>query len=178
MGKPKQLTSFTSITTIILLVTFGVSLWAQQKGAKPPVKTEGNTAKSNKKSLYMPVVTIGRSGYSGGLIKADQFKSILKDGLKSQDSTGQMLKVVSFNFTYGERGFFEDSAGEIHMMMDLMSEFCIGDTISSNVGGVIYERVKAGDTIYFSQIALEKRWPKANKTDTFLGKSFKCAITK
>ncbi len=163
----------------VLLLMFGANMWAQQKGAKNTAKkTETVATKTNKKVAYMPTVTLGKSDYSGGAITAPRFDSLLKRGLHANDAAGQPLKIISFYFNYFERNYYEDSAGDLHMMYDISKEFCQGDTISSNISGIIYDRAKWGDTVYIDQILVTHNLPGQNKQDTFLGKSIKCGLIK
>ncbi len=171
----------------VLLLMFGVNMWAQQKGAKNAARnttknttknTETTAGKTNKKVAYMPTVTLGNGDFSGGVLKVPMFDSLLKKGLHARDASGQQLRVISFNFNYFERNYYEDSAGDLHMMYDISKEFCQGDTISSNISGIIYDRAKWGDTVYFDQVLVTKDLPGQSKPDTFLGKTIKCALVK
>ena len=159
----------------VLLLMFCVSLWAQQKKGGTTGTKETN--KPTKKVAYMPVITLGNSGFSGGPIRVSLFDSLLRQGIHSRDTTGNILTIVSFNFNYLERVLYEDSAGDMHMMVDYSKEYCPGDTVTTNVSGSIYEHAKSGDTVIIDQVLLTKIRPN-QKTDTFLGKSLKCVLTK
>ncbi len=138
-----------------------------------------------KAKVFVPAVYLGKSEFRGGPIKKDEFSNLLRQGLTSHDSSGNRFKVVGFNFGYGERQLYEDSVGNLQVMIDYASEFCPGDTVSDNIArnpnGSIYERVKPGDTIYFERVNVV-RFSSKNKTlpdsTAFLGRSLKCWIVK
>jgi hypothetical protein len=85
--------------------------------------------------------------------------------------------VIGFDFGYKERNLYEDSLGNPVVMMDYSSEYCKGDTVTSNISKTqktaitnyldgdpdandisrgIYERTKPGDTVYFDHIMVAK----------------------
>ena len=159
----------------------GVSLWAQQK---KPAHTESKATEKSaekdklpKKKAFKPGVYLGREGFAGGPIKAAHFDSLLKQGLFCHDSAGNYFTIVSFNFNYAERRLYEDSAGDMHLMMDNSSETCLGDTISSDISSDIYERIKHGDTVVFNQVIVTRK-NATHATDTFLAGTLKCEIAK
>ena len=163
------------VVGIFLLMMFCVSLWAQQKkGAKLPEKTSN---KSTGKAAFIPLVTVGHSEYSNGPIKVALFDTLLKQGLHSKDQEGNPLTVIGFNFSYYERVVYEDSSGDLHMMVDFSKEYCPGSTITENVAASIYDRIKGGDTVLMDRILLTKN-RHGQKADTFLGKSIKAVIIK
>ncbi len=162
------------IGTFFLMV-FCVSLWAQQKkGAKQADKA---TSKPAKKPAFVPVVNLGNSAYNGGPISVSLFDSLLRQGIQSRDQEGNVLSVIGFNFMYFDRQVYEDSAGDLHMMVDLSKEYCPGPNVTPNVAASIYDRIKGGDTVIIDQVLLTKNRP-GQKADTFLGKGLKCVLTK
>lgn len=136
----------------IFLFFFVVSLWAQPKGRVDYIgaddKTAQDTAKKKKKKLP---VFLGRSDISGGDISKHVFDSLLKQGLTARDSAGHICKVNGFMFTYAELKLYEDEVGKLIWLMDYLSEYCAGDTVTSNISGSIYDRTKVGDTLYFDE---------------------------
>lgn len=169
------------ILLIAIPVVICLNLWAQQK------KANGSAEKAHgeepAKKILLPTVYLGRSDYKGGPIKKDDFNRLLKQGLTSRDSLGNKYKVVGFDFNYAERELYEDSVGNLKVMVDLLYEHCPGDTITSNVSASIYERVKAGDTVYIDRVSVVRYLSnKSNKTQadsSAIGaKGMKCVIMK
>jgi hypothetical protein len=158
------------VLSAVFFMMLCFSLIAQQKKAAAPEK-------NNKRKAYLPIVTLGKPGFAGGQIKAANFDSLLKQGIYSHDSAGNPLNVVSFNFSYLERMIYEDSVGDLHQVTDISKEFCKGNTVTENIAGSIYERIKSGDTVRIDEVLLTKNKP-GRKIDTFLGKSIKCIIIK
>ncbi len=161
---------------LAVLAITGLNLWAQQvsKG-----KTDGQADATRK--MLLPTVYLGKSEFHGGVIKKEDFNRYLKQGLTSHDSMGNKYKVVSFEFNYVERELFEDSVGNLKVMTEDLFEFCKGDTITSNVAGSIYDRVKAGDTVYIDRVLVAKYLNKNMKSiDTIAigARGMKCVITK
>jgi len=78
----------------------------------------------------------------------------MKQGLWGRDSSNVEYKVTSFNFTYAERNVYEDSTGNPIILSDYMIEHCDGDTVSATIAASLYQRTKAGDTVYIDQITL------------------------
>ena len=151
---------------LLMIILASFELPAQQK------KAEGKTS-----HVFMPPVYLGHSDKRGGPIKKDAFNSLLKQGLTCQDSLGNKYRIVGFDFGYSERKLYEDSVGNLITMMDYTSEYCPGDTLSTDIsttrvtaiqnyidgapdeGDVsrsIYERVKVGDTVYFDHVIVAK----------------------
>lgn len=107
--------------------------------------------KENTLKLIYPY--LGNSSYSEGLIPKQAFDSLLRQGITAKDSAGNSYKVTGFTFSYGERNLYEDSVGNLIMLTDYFSEYCIGDTISPAIKFMLNEnRTKAGDTAYIEKI--------------------------
>lgn len=156
------------------MLVLSATLWAQQKGGQ----AKGKPAVAPKKAtIYRPRVYLGQSEFAGGDITTQQFTSLMKQGLKSVDSTGKSLKVVDFMFSYAERSMFEDEQEQLKVMTEVSSEYCIGDTLSPIISSNIYERIKRGDTVYFEHIHLLRNG-KNGQQDTVYGKGFKCVFVK
>lgn len=167
-----------TIVAGVLATMCCVTLWAQQKAGTTQVKNTGkDTAASHaKKRPPKPVVYLGRSNFSGGEILVKDFDSLLKQGITARDDKGNAMKILGFNFNYAERRLFENEEGEMSMQIDFATEFCPGDTITSNISGSIYDRIKGGDTVFIAEILLEKKM--GNDVDTVFGKEMKCVIKK
>jgi hypothetical protein len=157
-----------NIFLLVLLFALGVSLFAQEKS---------NSAKH----LVLPSVYLGHSDYKGGPIKREEFDNLLKQGLTAHDSAGYKYKVISFDFNYAERELYEDSIGNLKVMTDFLFEYCPGDTITGNISASIYDRVKAGDTVFIDRVRVARYIGKTNKTldtEVVSARGLKCVITK
>lgn len=99
---------------------------------------------------------LGISNLNGGLIKKQIFDSLIKQGLTAKDSLGKPCKVLGFTFSYGERNIYEDANGRPTVMTDYLSEYCIGDTLSTAFQNFVFKdnRTKHGDTLYFDHIKI------------------------
>ncbi len=188
-----------NILLLVLLIIIGFSSIAKQK-EKGNGSDQHNAKKNN--HIFMPPVYLGNSPNTRGPIRKDVLTGLLKQGLTSHDSLGNKYRVVGFNFGYAERKLYEDSVGNLVAMMDYLSEYCAGDTLSSdithprgtqitdNLDGTpdstditksIYDRVKVGDTIYFDNIRVAKyidAMRSAPDSDAILGKGMKFWIVK
>jgi hypothetical protein len=151
-----------------------VSLWAQSNKAKT-ISTSGKDS-SNKfhKPPTYPVF-LGKSDISGAelTVPKAQFDALMKQGLTAKDSSGQPMKFHGFVFTYGERQLYEDSVGNLIVLTDLLTEYCFGDTLSSNITRSLFERTKKGDTAYIDDIQLVDINGKSK-----IGRSMRIVLTK
>lgn len=134
---------------------FCFRLMAQQTNkTKTPVKL------GNSKKIFLPPVYLGKGNLYGGTIKKRTFDSLLKQGITARDSLGNKYKIVGFDFSYAERGLYEDSVGNDQILTDFQSQYCKGDTLDASITfsneetKSIYERTKGGDTAYFDRIKL------------------------
>lgn len=165
------------------IVSFAVCLnvLAQQK--KPNAKADGGMrSDGHPRKIQLPYVYLGKSDFKGGAIKKDEFNRLLKQGLTSRDSLGNRYKVTSFGFNYAERMLYEDSIGNLKVMTDILYEYCPGDTVTSNVSASIYDRIKAGDTVYIDRVTVVKYLNKSNKvapdSTALVAMGMKCVIIK
>ena len=172
-----------NIFTITFLTVCCLKLFAQQIAGKAAAKTNEKPRK-----LFIPPVYLGHSAYSGGAIRKQLFDSLLKQGLSAHDSLGNIYRVAGFDFSYAERNLYEDSVANLVVLTDFQSEYCPGDTISldlslaTETSPSIYQRTKAGDTVYFDHIRLfaqhgNKIFPSLD-TLPILGRGMKFTITK
>jgi hypothetical protein len=162
------------LVLLLCFIAVGNSIWAQSGG-----RPQGKPATPEKaKKMFMPQVYLGKSRLAGGPIKKRAFDSLLKQGITAYDSLGNKYKVVDFDFSYAERKLYEDSVGNLLMMMDFQSEHCKGDTLSAvlttnssvnlstyaqtvsetdeSSSMIIYDRTKSGDTLYFDHVRVLK----------------------
>ncbi len=145
-----------NILLLVFSLAFCLNLFAQQKGKA--------------KHIFKPTVYLGQSQLTGGAIKKEDFNRFLRQGLTSRDSVGDKYKIVSFDFIYGERILYEDSIGNLKVLVDFNTSYCPGDTITTDMATTvhaeqsktgeespgIYDRIKPGDTIYFDHIRVER----------------------
>ncbi len=163
----------------ILLLVAGLNLLAQQKANGKTDKQGKNTAA---KKIFMPTVYLGNYQCNGGAVHKGELMQLLKQRLTSKDSLGGRYKVLEFTFTYAERNLYEDSIGNPLITTDYASEYCPGDTISTNISSNIPDRLKAGDSLFFDRIKIVRYIKNTNNTypdsTAFEGRPFKCYIVK
>ncbi|MBN9484098.1 MAG: hypothetical protein J0H46_12135 [Bacteroidetes bacterium] len=139
------------IALTVFCMAATASLVAQSQ-KKEEAKAED---KSKMKPKAKPIPTyLGNSDLSSGMISKELFDSLLMQGVTSKDSAGRPYKVANFLFTYGERNLYEDSIGNPMILVDYLSEFCNGDTLTTFLKKNVPERSKAGDTVIFDQITV------------------------
>ena len=145
---------------------------------KTEVKKEVHTKNSVK--LLRPNVYLGT--YSGGVIPKQKFDDLLKNGFTSYDSDRNKYSIAGFDFTYAEHVLYEDEGGNLQVLVDYLNEYCPGDTISANISLTLYQRIKAGDTIFIDNIKLHSlpgnTLLSAGDTSIIAGKAMKCVISK
>jgi hypothetical protein len=175
---------------LILAVIAGGGLFAQQKADSK--QTQHGALK-----IYEPNVYLGKSEFRDGPIQKNAFINLMKQGLTAHGTHGDLYTVVGFDFSYAEQKLYEDSTGNIVMMIDLSSEYCRGDTLSSDIAYArnmlksvyltdssdipkgLYDRVKPGDTLYFDHIRLaDAKKNQLSDTATIAGKGMKFYIVK
>ena len=182
----------TNILLILFAVVFGLGLCSYRKADKQP---QHSAAK-----IYMPDVYLGHSEFKNGPIQKNLFIDLMKQGLTAHGTKGDVYRVTGFDFSYAEQKLYEDSAGNVVMMVDLSSEYCAGDTLSSDIAYAtnmlksvylndssdipkgIYDRIKPGDTVYFDHIKLVEAAKSAtlalSDTTTIAGRGIKLWIVK
>lgn len=117
-------------------------------------------------------VVLGRTGdRASGEITEMAYDSLAPTGIRIKKPEGAFIE--GFSFTYGERNIYEDSAGVQHIVTDYLTEYCMGDTLSSIISQTIADRTKPGDTAYYDQIAI--RLPNGKPA---IGKPMKFVITR
>lgn len=171
-----------------------LSLFAQKKGTNAPApKKPAEQPKTATRGIPVKLIPVylGNSEHRNGALPKNTFTTFLRQGLTSHDSAGNQYKVIAFDLGYSERGLFEDSVGNIIPVVEYSSVHCPGDKIpeymaksgmltkSGEVSVSLYDRIKAGDTLYFEKIRLQRHLA-ANTADTIVsfGKPMKFAITK
>ena len=172
------------ISTLFLTgCLWAFTLTAQKKGGKkvvvPRVKIAADTVQEAKQAKnFLPDVFLGHSDFKGGVIKKSRFDSLLKQGLFSHDESGNRYQILDFNFTYGERNLYEDSLANLQVITDYLLEYCPGDTVSRGISSTIYERTKAGDTIFIDKIHVARLRDNQPDSVTILGRPLKCVVVK
>lgn len=127
----------------------------------------------NKKVVVGPPMALGNSGDTGSTMTATLFNTIARQGLKVADPKYGGAVVTGFSFTYGEHNVYEDSAGNFMGVIDYLTEYCPGDTLTVAIAASLIDRTKAGDTAYFDDIHLRLADGK-----TMIGKPLKIAIVR
>ncbi len=138
---------------LVLALLAAAHTGAQQARGKAK---ESNGAAKKPAKVFLPQAYIGNSEYSGGPIKRDVLRDLLLQGISARDSAGNKYKVVSFEFGYAERVLYEDSASNPLVVVDMMTEFCLGDTMSPGVASAVKYRIKPGDTVYISRVSVQR----------------------
>jgi hypothetical protein len=154
---------------IFVFLIGGYSAYAQ----KPQTKVKASAPKR----ILMPQAYLGNSDYKGGVIPKAELSKLLKQGLTSRDSLGNRYKVAGFEFAYSERMIYEDSLGTLFSTFDMLSEYCIGDTLSAGIAGSIYDRFKIGDTVYINRVKVIKPMGTGDGME-IAGRGMKCVIAK
>lgn len=171
---------------LLFAIAAGLNLWAQNKKptTQPAEKADSKVKSGDQpRKIFLPTVYLGKSDFCGGNISVTQFSQLLRQGLSSRDSLGNKYKVVGFDFNYFERGYFEDSIGNLKVMTEVLYEYCPGDTITRNVSASIYERIKPGDTVLIgrvnvAKISSHKGGKPQPESEAIAAKGIKCVITK
>lgn len=143
---------------------------------------QNNTSKSKPKKVLLPQAYLGKSDFKGGPIKREQLNDLLKQGITSRDSAGKQYKVAGFEFGYAERMLYEDSAGNLVVMVDYLTEYCPGTVLTPGIQASIYDRFKPGDTVYIERVSVVRpRQIEGNDETTdevIAGKGMKIVITR
>lgn len=166
----------------VLLTMIFVPAGAQQKAGNNINNKQDAQDKAPSKKILRPNVYLDSSNYSGGEIQKKELDDLLKKQLTARDSSGNYYKVIGFDFTYAERNLYEDSIGNSQVLVDYMNEYCLGDTITADILASIFDRTKAGDTIFIDHIQLIP-YPgnvtlSPADTAVIAGKGLKCVIVK
>ena len=129
----------------IAAVTVAFSVYAQKPAVKKPAA---------KSKLVVPSVAtyLANTSMSGGMIGKRTFDSLIRRGISARDSAGKAWKVQGFQFTYAERGIYEDSVGNAIMTTDYLTEYCFGDTLSRNISLILPSKTKPGDTVFVERV--------------------------
>lgn len=161
------------VAILVFLLMCNLAAFAQKtaNGAKPVAR-----------KLLLPQAYFANTNFSGGVIKKDTLSKMLRKGIAVRDSAGNAYKVYGFEFGYAERGWFDDSAANPILMVDYLTEYCLGDTLSSGITSSIYERIKPGDTLFINRVSVYKNAKRkddtGNEDDIILCKGIKCIIAK
>ncbi len=136
---------------LLLALFTGISLTAgyAQKGQKKTNRTDPEKART--------VTSVPLSWGDKALLESEKLSKALLLALfqKPLLVTAGDAAVSSFAFTYAERGVYEDSVGNPLLLTDYLTEYCLGDTLSQNIKLLLPPRVKAGDTVYISDIKVK-----------------------
>jgi len=159
------------VLLFVFLCVLGMHLFAQKAA-----KGKGST------KIFKPTVYLDHSDYCGGPIQKRVFDSLLKMGLTSHDQSGNSFKVISFDLTYAEQNLYEDSIGNLEVLMDYSHEFCPGNMVTSYIDSSLYKRTKAGDTVFMDNIQVvdfdKKTKQPLPDSSAFSGKGMKFVIVR
>jgi hypothetical protein len=158
---------------ILVLITDKPAV-AQPNGGSNKTTTANNKAKK----VFMPQAYLANTEYKGGTIKRDELSRLMRQGITSRDSMGNKYKVASFQFGYAERVLYEDSSSNMMVLVDYMTEYCPGDTLTPGISASIYERIKPGDTVYFDRVSVYKAMANRNVDEIIAGKGMKFVVTR
>lgn len=137
-----------AILVIGSLALFGVAL-AQSKGKKLSADEQKNEKAGVFKKPVLEVL-LGTSELAGGEISKQDFDRLAPQGIRLKSADGATIE--GFSFTYAERNLYEDSAANPIILTDLLTEYCMGDSLSPIISQTISSRTKAGDTATFNDI--------------------------
>jgi hypothetical protein len=167
------------MTRLIVLIFMAFALGA---GVPAHAQTKHSKAKPTKgapRKIYMPQAYLGTSELKGGAVPREQLAEMLRQGVTAHDSTGKQFQVAGFEFNYAERMLYEDSTGNLMVVVDYLSEYCPGNKLSEGISASIYDRLKPGDTVYIERVSLIRPGGgTAAEDDEFSGKGLKFGITK
>lgn len=141
-----------------------------------------NGAKPIARKLLLPQAYFASTNFSGGVVRKDTLSKMLRKGISVRDSAGNAYRVHGFEFGYAERGWFDDSAANPILVVDYLTEYCLGDTLSGGITSSIYDRMKPGDTLFINRVSVYKNTNKKGEAvaedDIILSKGIKCVIAK
>lgn len=141
-----------------------------------------NGAKPIARKLLLPQAYFASTNFSGGVVRKDTLSKMLRKGISVRDSAGNAYRVHGFEFGYAERGWFDDSAANPILVVDYLTEYCLGDTLSGGITSSIYDRMKPGDTLFINRVSVYKNTNRKGEAvaedDIILSKGIKCVIAK
>jgi len=126
---------------------------AQQVKGKKQSATVQQGSKS-KVAVLVPV-TLGNSTVKDSVMSPEEFNRRVKEGLKISDSRFSGAVMEGFDFTYMERNIYEDSVGNYIPVLDVLTERCLGDTLTPIAISAMSYRAKHGDTALFNNIRMK-----------------------
>jgi hypothetical protein len=126
--------------------------WAGPVGWGQRADKKGKEAARKLPPVQWVDVYLGASGLKSGAMRKPVFDSLIRQGITAREADGRKLRIEGFQFSYAERGLFEDSTGNLITVTDYIGEYCFGDTLSSTIKEGLPERTKAGDTAFIDNI--------------------------
>ncbi len=141
---------FIALCTALLFSTATVPAQRARSGRAKAVPAGGPD--KGQATPRVAAIFLGRSSISGGAISKRTFDSLAAQGVRAADEAGTALPVRAFDFSFAERGFYEDSVGNPIVVVDQISERCLGDTLPPYIAYTLPERTKPGDTIRFDRV--------------------------
>lgn len=129
-----------------LQLTAGVCAFAQGRADEKAAQSAAQ------KKAPPAAVFLGSSEQAGGVIPDQLFDSLGRLPLTARDKDGKPAQVLAFTVTFAERTLAEDSAGNPLVAVDVFSEKCTGDTLSTVLRNNLFDRTKPGDTVWYEHI--------------------------
>lgn len=136
---------------ILLALMLSAAMPAHAQGGKQSVIDSMKKAMAAIKPIP---VYLGKSDVRGGEMNEKRFDELMKQGLTARDTGGVAYKIKGFMFGYKEPNLYEDEAGNLMVYTEYYGEYCLGDTLTPLLKATLYDRTKAGDTLYFDRITL------------------------
>src|SRR5690606_23156656 len=87
-----------------------------------------------------------------GTVQLAVFDALVGEAPVARDSLGRICSIVKFDFTFAERGLFEDSTGRLTIMTDYYATQSEDGKLPEFWVKELRERAKVGDTLYFEDI--------------------------
>lgn len=127
---------------IVSIMACVVAVQAQNRGQQP----------AKKKVVFQGKTFLSGGQFGTGKISKKMFDSLLGYGLVAKDTQNVLRPVISFTFSYAERGVYEDSTGKPGIMTDYYSVESHNGRIPETWLKNLRERSKRGDTATFNEV--------------------------
>lgn len=127
------------------LGVIGISLCMLIAQAQKPQQKQKKVTFKGKSYLYGGTI-------SSGTISKKLFDSLIAYPLVAKDSSNTERPVMRFEFSYSERGVYEDSTGKLRIMTDHYNTESKEGKLPADWISSIRGRSKRGDTVVFFDI--------------------------
>ncbi len=145
------------IFTLVMVIVIAFSL----QSFKPNIiglNTGGTDTLKTKTNVESYKVYFGCDGElnKNGIYPKDKLLQASKNKLCVKEAnSNKAIEMYSFDFTYCERGVFEDSTGLPTIVTDYNYAPLYGDSITSNWQRALTERLYKGDTIRIDNVIIK-----------------------